>query len=168
MPPLEPSDSTPEPPVRLAVDNVPDPSQYALSGVSLDDLNMNLRVEVRYDFLSSTADHYDSSRLLFLCHRLIYGIHIPFAKQQAILVGDLSSAIVHPFYVYFANLSGCVFYQERKGHQFLSCVESAHLQSTLDALGTMVEENDPFTMAQANFLMGMAYGHIKDISSAKK
>lgn len=70
--------------------------------------------------------------------------------------------------IHFANFVGCVFYQERRGSYFLSGIQSAHLQLALDALGTMREEDDPFSLAQANFFMGMAYGHTQVIASAKQ
>jgi hypothetical protein len=87
---------------------------------------------------------------------MIYGAYLPLAKQQAILLGDLSNTIVHPYFVHFSNLAGCQFYrQNRKNHDFLY-IQAVHLKSTLDSLASMKEEEDPLQVAQANFWMGRA------------
>jgi hypothetical protein len=97
------------------------------------------------------------SRILFFTHRIQFGLYFCPAKQQAVILGDTSSTVVHPFFVYFAQLGGCHFYQERKGEFFLLHLEAMYLDMVWDSFKDMTEDNDSFDAAQAHQLMSLAY-----------
>lgn len=84
------------------------------------------------------------------------------------MFGDLSGTFIHPFFIHFANLAGAQAFQEQQGHFGLLYIQALHLHFTLEAFHTMKEEDDPFALAQANFFMGMAYGHIQKIHVAAR
>jgi len=92
-------------------------------------------------------------RLFFLAHRSQLGFRFTSAKQEAILSGDLSNTIIHPFFIHFAHLFGCNMYQEHRGHYSHLLLLDAHLHFARDALLSMKEGDDPLSFAQACFLM---------------
>jgi hypothetical protein len=99
------------------------------------------------------------SRLLFLSRQVVLGMYIPLVKRQALLTADLSHKRIHPFFVHFAHLVGCQLYQELRGQYILLSIQAVHLRLTLDVLEKMVEEEDPFIFAQANFYVGIAHAY---------
>jgi hypothetical protein len=99
---------------------------------------------------------------LFLTHRTQFGLYFPQAKQQAIILGDASGAVVHPFFIHFAQLSGCHFYQERRREFFLLHLEAMYLNMALDSFKDMTEDDDSFDTAQAYQLMALAYLYSQD------
>jgi len=111
-----------------------DPYASAVSDISPTDLNMTFR-------------------LFFLAHRSQLGFRFTSAKQEAILSGDLSNTIIHPFFIHFAHLFGCNMYQEHRGHYSHLLLLDAHLHFARDALLSMKEGDDPLSFAQACFLM---------------
>lgn len=92
---------------------------------------------------------------------MTYGIYLPFAKLQALINGDLSGAIIHPFFIHLANLAGAHFWQERAGGYCLLHLQAGYLQSTLDSFATMEEDTDPLSIAQACWSMMMLYGMVQ-------
>ena len=104
------------------------------------------------------------SRMVFVSLRTMHGSYIPFAKLQAIIIGDLSGAFIHPFFIYFAEASGCHFYQHSRSDFSLLQHQHELLQTTYEALDTMRPEGDPLAYAQAHIYMSMAVmnaGNIK-------
>jgi hypothetical protein len=85
---------------------------------------------------------------------MYYTIYLSSAKQQALILGDTSNTVVHPFFVHFAHLAGCQFYQQLQGRFNLSHVEATHQKLTLTSLTSMNEE-DLLSLAQANIWMGL-------------
>lgn len=112
-----------------------DPLPYALSEISLKDMNVNLWVSLHFNH----KKHFEPSpsRLLFFVHRVQFGLYFPPAKRQAIILGDTSGIVVHPF-MYFAQLVGCHFYQEPQRVFFL-----LHLESHVPGYGMgLVQRHD--------------------------
>jgi hypothetical protein len=87
---------------------------------------------------------------------MMHGSYIPFAKLQAIIIGDLSGAFIHPFFIYFAELSGCHFYRHNRQDDSLLQHQGELLQATYEALKIMRPEDDPLAYAQAQIHMCMA------------
>lgn len=109
------------------------------------------------------------SRVLFISRRLTYGIFMTPAKESALLMGDLSGTIIHPFFVHLAHLAGCVFYQERRlGRYGLLSILAGHFQLTLAALATMKEEDDPLALARAYWAMTIAHVFPSSVSAAQR
>jgi len=94
---------------------------------------------------------------LFFTHRTQFGLYFPPTKQQAIILGDTSGTVVHPFFIYLAQLAGCHFYQERRGEFFLLHLEAMYLDMAWDSFKDMTEGNNSFAVAQAYLLMSLAY-----------
>ena len=86
----------------------------------------------------------------------MHGSYIPFAKLQAIIIGDLSGAFIHPFFIHFAEVSGCHFYQHSRSDFSLLQHQGELLRTTYEALNTMRPEDDPLAYAQAQIYMSMA------------
>lgn len=86
----------------------------------------------------------------------MHGSYIPFAKLQAIIIGDLSGAFIHPFFIHFAEVSGCHFYQHNRSDFSLLQHQDELLRTTYEALNTMRPEDDPLAYAQAQIYMSMA------------
>ena len=116
-------------------------------------------------------DAYDRpkhSRMIFVSLRTMHGSYIPFAKLQAIIIGDISGAFIHPFFIHFAEVSGCHFYQHDRSDFSLLQHQGELLQTTYEALDTMRPEDDPLAYAQAHIYMSMAVmnkGNIKEAMS---
>ena len=88
--------------------------------------------------------------------RTTHGSYIPFAKLQAIIIGDLSGAFIHPFFIHFAEVSGCHFYQHNRSDFSLLQHQGELLRTTYEALDTMRPEDDPLAYAQAQVYISMA------------
>lgn len=95
-------------------------------------------------------------------------MYLTAVKEKALLLGDLSGAIIHPFFVHLANLAGVQFYQERLGRYCLLPILAGHLQSTLEALTTMKEEDDPISLARAYWAMTIVYAFPSAIRAAQR
>lgn len=95
-------------------------------------------------------------RLISLSHDLVYGNIHPSAKAQAIMLGDISGTIISPFFVYFAELSGRYQYHLSRMEFPLWDVQGALLQLTFQFLLTIRAEDDPFTFAQAHWMVALA------------
>jgi len=85
----------------------------------------------------------------------------PFSKQQAIILGDKSGIFVHPFYIDFAHLFGCLIYQRRSPDQSFQHLEAGFFTMASESLAIMRESEDAFTYAQAHWLM--AYGYLTQL-----
>ena len=98
---------------------------------------------------------------MFFAHRVQFGLYIPPAKQRAIILGDTSGTVVHPFFIHIAQLGGCHFYQERRGEFFLLHLQAMYLDMVWDAFKDMAENDNSFVATQAYMLMSLAYlyGH---------
>ena len=96
------------------------------------------------------------SRMVFVSLRTMHGSYIPFAKLQAIIIGDLSGAFIHPFFIHFAEVSGCHFYQHNRSDFSLLQHQDELLRTAYEALSTMRPEDNPLAYAQAQIYMSMA------------
>lgn len=85
----------------------------------------------------------------------------PFSKQQAIILGDKSGTFVHPFYVHFAHLFGCLIYQRKCANQSFQHLEAGFFAMASESLASVRESEDAFTYAQAHWLM--AYGYLTQL-----
>lgn len=97
------------------------------------------------------------SRLTFLEHREQVGVYLPFGKRQAIILGDMSNACVHPFFIHFAHSIGCYFHQSRRGDFSLREMQEGHLTLAHQALQQIKEEDDPFVYGQAHHYLALVY-----------
>ena len=86
----------------------------------------------------------------------------PFSKQQAIILGDPSGTFVHPFYVDFAHLFGCLIYQRNLPNQSFQHLEAGFFRMASESLAAVKESEDAFTYAQAHWLM--AYGYLTQLN----
>lgn len=84
-----------------------------------------------------------------------------FSKQQAIILGDKSGTFVHPFYVDFAHLFGCLIYQRKSPNQSFQNLEAGFFTAALESLASVKESEDAFTYAQAHWFM--AYGYLTQL-----
>ena len=96
------------------------------------------------------------SRLLFLSHREQFGVYLPFGKNQAIILGDMSNACVHQFFVHFAHAIGCHFHQARHANFSMQGMEDAHLTLAYETLRQMKEADDPFIYGQAHHYLALS------------
>lgn len=99
---------------------------------------------------------------------MINGIYLPALKREALFLGDTSGTHLHPFFVHFAELAGSTYYQEILGSYCMLPAQAMHLQCSLDALHSMREEDDPLSLAQAYFYMGMAHAYMQAIKVGKR
>ena len=76
--------------------------------------------------------------------------------------------MVHPFFIYFAQLAGCHFYQERRREFFLLHLEGMYLNMVWESLRDMNEDDDSFAVAQAYQLMSLAYFYSQQIHLGRK
>jgi hypothetical protein len=115
------------------------------------------------------VNHIDThcSRIIFLSQRFANGVYLPTTKQQALILGNLSNTTIHSFFVHFAHLVGCHMYQEFQGRFSLLYIQAIHLRLALEALATMVEEDDPFSLARAYHYMAMAYAYTRNVRYSK-
>ena len=91
---------------------------------------------------------------------------MPFGKHQAIILGDMSGACVHPFFVHIANAIGCHLYVgHRKDHSVLG-MQNGHLALAYQALQSMKEEDDPFIYGQAHHYLTVSAMCTQAISTA--
>jgi len=102
---------------------------FALSEVSLSDMDMTFR-------------------LIFLNFRLQIGFQFTTAKHQAIISGDVTHSVIHPFFIYFAQLFGCNIYQEQKGEYCYLYTLCMYLRLMREAFVTMYEDDDPLSFAE--------------------
>jgi hypothetical protein len=105
---------------------------------------------------------------LFFTHRIQFGLYFSPAKQQAIILGDISGTVVHPFFIHFAQLGGCHFYQERRGEFFLLHLQAMYLDMVWDSFKDMAAGDDSFDAAQACQLMALAYLYSQHVSLGRK
>ncbi|KAF9792681.1 hypothetical protein BJ322DRAFT_1152374 [Thelephora terrestris] len=124
-------------PVSWAIRELFGPSNYSLSGISPEDMNLRFR-------------------LVFLSYRLAQGIYLSFAQQQAIILGDTSGSFIHPFFIKFAHLVGCHFHRRYCPDDSLIQLETSYLFSVLRTLSLMKEEADPVSYVHAHWLIAMA------------
>jgi len=106
-----------------------DPRAFALSTVSLEDMNLTFRI-------------------IYLYHRYHLGGYITRAKYDALLRGDTSNAAIHPFFIYLAHALGSQLHQESTGIFSFLYVTVVYMQMAWEALASMREVDDPFTMVQ--------------------
>ena len=85
----------------------------------------------------------------------------PFSKQQAIIIGDKSGTFVHPFFVDFAHLFGCLIYQRKSPDRSFQHLEAGFFGMASESLAAVKESEDAFTYAQAHWLM--AYGYLTQL-----
>jgi hypothetical protein len=93
---------------------------------------------------------------VFLSYRVAQGVYLSIAQQQAIILGDTSGSIIHPFFIEFAHLVGCHLHRRHASDNDLMQLEAAYLFSVLRALSSMKEEADPVSYTHAHWLVAMA------------
>jgi len=96
------------------------------------------------------------SRLAFLAYREQFGIYLPFGKRQAIILGDMSNACLHPFFIHIAHTIGCHIHQTHRADFSLREMQHGHLALAYQTLQQMKEEDDPFIYGQAHHYLALS------------
>lgn len=106
-------------------------------------------------------------------HRTTWGFFFPFAKEQAILEGDISGIAIHPFFIHMSHVTGCQLVAERRGQQqggqwtyALMCIQAWHTKEMMSALEKIEVEGDPLSVAQAFLFMAHGYFFTQSTASA--
>ena len=97
-----------------------------------------------------------SSRIIFLSYDLVHGNGYASAKTQAIILGDVSGTAISPFFVYYAELSGRHLYQVSRMEYPMWKSQGMLAQLTFRFLSMIRLEDDPFTFAQAHWMVAIA------------
>lgn len=97
-----------------------------------------------------------NSRIIFLSYDLVHGNGYTSAKAQAIMLGDVSGTVIPPFFVYYAELSGRHLYQALRMEFPLWKSQGMLTQLTFRFLSMIRLEDDPFTFAQAHWMVAIA------------
>ena len=97
-----------------------------------------------------------NSRLIYLSYDLVHGNVCSSAKAQAIMLGDVSGTVIPPFFVYYAELSGRYEYQLSRMEFSLLGSQGVLVQLTFRFLSMIRPEDDPFTFAQAHWMVALA------------
>ena len=94
------------------------------------------------------------SRFEFVSHLVQFGLFLPVAKLQAIILNDTSGTFVHPCLVHIANLMGCHLHQDNRLDYSLNHLELLHLNTVCQSL----EEMDRYSQTQPRFhVPGQSY-----------
>jgi len=97
-----------------------------------------------------------SSRLIYLSCDLVYGNVCTSPKAQAITLGDVSGTVIPPFFVYYAELAGRHQYQLSRMEFSLWKSQGVLGQLAFRFLSMIRLEDDPFTFAQAHWMVALA------------
>jgi len=95
------------------------------------------------------------SRLIYLSYELIHGNIYGSTKAQAIMLGDVSGTVINPFFVYYAELSGRHQYQLSRRDFSLVGSQGILVQLMFRFLSMIRLEDDPFTFAQAHWMVAL-------------
>jgi hypothetical protein len=106
------------------------------------------------------------SRYFFIAHQEQFGVYFPFEKNRAIILGDMSNACVHPFFVRFAHAIGCHFYQAQHADFSMREMENSHLAFAYETLRQMKEAEDPFIYGQAHHYLALSALYSQPIPTA--
>lgn len=112
--------------------------------------------EELYFFFHSTRQtrtHRCCSRRTFSEHALQYGCALTGDKMQAILSGDRSGTVVHPAWIYIAQLHGCLLWQHDRHMSVFGQLELEQLQLLFGAM----EHIDPVTEIQIRYILACYY-----------
>ena len=82
------------------------------------------------------------SRLTVLLRLNKFGIRFTSVKQQALLQGDTSGNIIHPFFVYSAQIRGMYFCDSMDNSPAMVRLQAKYLQIALDLLAEISEGDD--------------------------
>lgn len=143
--------------MELNATDFEDPFAFDATTLSKEDMQLRLYV---HPILSIRQFHWSLlvfSRLIFVSYRYKFGMCGPFSKQQAIILGDRSGTFVHPFFVDFAHLFGCLIYQRKSPNQSFQHLEAGFFRMASESLVAVKEAEDAFTYAQAHWFMTCGY-----------
>lgn len=80
------------------------------------------------------------SRLRVLCGLNKLGIYLTSEKQQALLRGDISGAVIHPFFIRTAHYLGIHFCKETGNPSSMIALEAKYYQEALELWTEMLRE----------------------------
>lgn len=89
------------------------------------------------------------SRLKILCRLNKLGIRFTSKKQQALLRGDTSGAVLHPFFVYGAQALGMYFCEGTGGSPAMVYLHAKYIQMSSEFLMDIFKTRDWEMMSQA-------------------
>jgi hypothetical protein len=147
--------------MELNVADFENPFSFDAATLSADDLHLRLYVSYRSLTPPFGSRRLVPSRIIFISYRYKVGMCGLFSKQQAIILGDKSGTFVHPFYIDFAHLFGCITYQRMSPNRSFQNLEAGFFTMVLESLASLKESEDAFTYAQAHWFM--AYGYLTQL-----
>ena len=120
--------------------------RFQLSDAALGELDMKLYASLRCPSMELIRP---SSRLNMLCRLNKMGILFTSRKQQALLRGDISGTIIHPFFISAAQFLGMHFCRGMEDSPAMIKRQARHLQRTLELLADVFNGPDVELEAQA-------------------
>ena len=114
--------------------------RFPLSDTALGDLGMKLYVSRVCQMLVELI--FCISRLIVLLRLNKLGIRFTSGKQQALLQGDTSGDVIHPFFVYGAQVWGMYFCDSMDNSPAMVRLQAKYLQITLELLAEISKGND--------------------------
>ena len=72
-----------------------------------------------------------------MAHLIQFATFLPVAKLQAIILGDTSSAFIHPCFIHIAHVIGCHLHQDNRQDYGLNHLELLHLNTVCHTLEAM-------------------------------
>jgi len=147
LPPLSPinrptpSSILPGPYVTLGA------GRFQLSDAALGGLDMKLYVS--RVCRSSVGLTLFISRLAVLCRSNKLGVRLTSEKQRALLRGDASGAVIHPFFVHCAQVLGMYFCDGMEGSPIMIQLHAKYARMGFDSLVDVFKIRDWELMAQA-------------------
>ena len=121
--------------------------QFQLSDAALGDLDMKLYVS--RVCRSSVGLTVFISRLMVLCRSNKLGIRLTSEKQQALLRGDTSGAVIHPVFVHCAQVLGMYFCEGVEGSPLMARLHAKYARMGFESLVDLFKTRDWELMAQA-------------------
>jgi len=108
------------------------------------------------------------SRLAALLRLRLFGIYLPAPKQDAILRGDLSNTVVHPFFVHALAGLGMYFCAGVGYSHTIVLLLAKYAQRTWEQIAEINTGNDPNLTIQAFFSLTSMTLHSRWLDSARK
>ena len=95
------------------------------------------------------ANPFYFSRLGVLCRLNKFGIRFTFEKQQALLRGDTSGAVIHPFFVHSAQALGMYFCEGMDSSPAMTRLHNKHTHMSSESIMNILKIRDWGLLAQA-------------------
>ena len=94
------------------------------------------------------AESYSFSRLATLLHLRKLGIHLTSRKEEAIMCGDISGDVLHPFFVHFSNAVGMHLHASVEDSPAMLRLHARHAQRALERMSEAGKSDNAELKAQ--------------------